>query len=84
MTSLPADAEGYCSLIVQQFYGPQAQEHRSVLSVEKRSRISSWRSMAWMTAGFCLLEQDHILDGSGGFGAFASTFNSNSLSVPSE
>ena len=33
---------------------------------------------------FILLEQDHISDGSGGFGAFASTFNSNPLSVPSE
>src|ERR1700676_1323862 len=37
-----------------------------------------------MTAGFYLLEQDHISDGSGGFGAFASTFNSSPFSVPSE
>src|ERR1700681_2195217 len=37
-----------------------------------------------MTAGFYLLEQDHISDGSGGFGAFASTFNSSPVRVPSE
>jgi len=37
-----------------------------------------------MTAGFYRLEQDHISDGSGGFGACASTFNSNPFSVPSE
>src|SRR6266446_567204 len=31
-----------------------------------------------------LLALGHISDGSGGFGAFASTFNSNPFSVPSE
>ena len=34
--------------------------------------------------GVLPLEQDHISDGSGGFGACASTFNSNPFSVPSE
>jgi hypothetical protein len=62
-----------------------SRKHRSVLSVEKRA-AESVVGEAWpgMTAGFYLLEQDHISDGSGGFGAFASTFNSNPLSVPSE
>jgi len=68
---------------VQQFYGLQAQ--KCFQRGKSHGSISSWRSMKLRTtAGFYLLEQDHIFGGSGGFGAFASTFNSNPFSVPSE
>lgn len=61
-------------------------KHSSVFSAENRGdRISVWRRMKLrMTAELYLLEQDHISGGSGGFGVFASTFNSNPFRVPSE
>jgi|HubBroStandDraft_1064217.scaffolds.fasta_scaffold00394_3 hypothetical protein len=49
-----------------------------------KSNYAINHQFAAATAGFYRLEQDYIFVGPGGFGAFARTFNSNPLSVPSE